>query len=1181
MPSRLDVRKSAATLALASLWLIPGLPAAEYRGTVQAKGIALPGVTLTAIQNDRKIVTTTDLTGAFVFSNIPTGEWTLNVEMFGFETAERKVIMADGAPPDSWELKLLSEAALLAQAGPQASKPVQKSEPAPAIAKKEAPSPRPQAQARATGPQRRTPNAPAGPASGNGRNGQFQRLDVSQSSEEAATSPEGIIRNEEMADLNQSSANSFIVQGSVSSAVGMEQRNDWGFGPGGPGGPFGPGMGPGMGTGMGPGMGMGGGPGMAGQGADGQSTPSLLGGRGPGGPGGGPGGGFRGPGGPGGGGPGGFGGPGGRGGPGGPSVRGGPSGRGGPGGPPDWRGGRDSMAFGNARRSRNMRYFGTASFSLNNSVFDAKTFSVTGANIDKPGYSMGRGSFMIGGPLQIPKLIHADKRIIFTLDVSFSRNHTGITSEPVNMPTLLERAGDFSSTRLLSGVTPVIYDPSTGNPFPNNIIPSSRLSSASLALLSYFPNPNLPFATRNFQTTWSGNNNSRNINARVSNIRIGSKARVNTNIGYQGSNSISPNMFQFVDTGEGRGLNAGVSLSYTINKTLINNLGFNFSRNRNNNNPFFANVTNVAAQLGILGTSQNPNNWGPPSLGFTNYAGLNDGNFSLMRNQTAAVNESLIYIRGKHNFTFGGDYRRQQFNQLNDANGRGTYSFNGSATSLLLNGLAQNNTGYDMADFLLGVPTTSSIRYGNADKYFRGNGGSLFWNDDFRISPKFTLNGGLRWDLTTPVSELYNRLVNLDVAPGYGAITAIQPGESAPTYGSLPNALLRADRNNVSPRIGFALRPFKKDSLVVRGGYGVYYNTSVYNTVANNMAAQPPFARVLSVSGSQANPLNILTGFTAGVDRSLTNTFAIDPNYRIGYAQTWNLTIQHDLPRSLFFTAGYMGTKGTRLDQTFIPNSVAPGARESALPHSYTYETSNGNSIYHSANFQLNRRFRSGFSANSSYQFSKSIDNAGTGGRGQGGNPVAQDWLDLSAERGLSSFDSRHNVQFSAQYSTGMGRTGGTLIGGWKGTLLKDWTIGANMNARTGNPFTATIGGGRSQVSGTAVANTVRASATGLAIDAPGMLFNTAAFTAAPNGEWGNAGRNTIPGPTVFMLNGSLGRVVRFGERRSADFQAQVQNALNRVTITQWGTVFGSSTYGLATGAAQMRRITLSVRLRF
>jgi hypothetical protein len=328
-------------------------------------------------------------------------------------------------------------------------------------------------------------------------------------------------------------------------------------------------------------------------------------------------------------------------------------------------------------------------------------------------------------------------------------------------------------------------------------------------------------------------------------------------------------------------------------------------------------------------------------------------------------------------------------------------------------------------------------------------------------------------------------------------------------------------------------------------------------------------------------PLSIQNGFLLASTNATTSTYAVDPHYRIGYAQSWNLTVQHDLPFSMFATAGYLGTKGTRLDQQFIPNSVAPGATVSPYPHDYTYETSNGNSILHTAQFQLNRRFHTGMMWRASYQFSKSIDNAGTGGRGQGNTPVAENWLDLSAERGLSAFDQRHNLGLQVQYSSGMGQGGGTLIKGWEGVLLKDWTVSSSLNAHSGNPFTATLGGNLSQVSGTAVANTVRAEATGLPIEAAGLLFNTAAFAAPASGTWGNAGRDTIPGPTVFSLDGQLQRTFRFGERHSIDFQLQSTNMLNHVTITSWGTVLGSTTYGLASNAAAMRKVTFQLRFRF
>lgn len=869
--------------------------------------------------------------------------------------------------------------------------------------------------------------------------------------------------------------------------------------------------------------------------------------------------------------------------PGGPPPGGGPGefeGRRGRMGAPDWQGRRGALAFGNNRRDPRSQYMGSAFFSLNNSALDARSFSVTGAGVDKPSYNHFRSGVMFGGPLYIPKLVNREKRVLFTINFFIQRNRTGTVSDPVNMPSALERLGDFSQT-LVQGSGVTIYDPATGAPFPGNRIPSSRINSASAALLGYFPSPNLPFAARNYQTSWTGASNNHNLNARLANIQVTGKDRLNAGIGYQGSSTATPNLFQFIDSGSGRGLNASLGWSRNITTGLINNLHYNFSRSRQQLSPWFAYRTNVAAELGIAGTSQQPANWGPPGLGFTNYAGLTDGNYSLNRNQTSVLADSLLWVRGQHNLTFGGGYRRLQFNQLADSNGRGSYTFTGAATSLLVNGVPATGTGYDLADFLLGVPATSSIRFGNTDKYFRGSGYDLFVNDDWRISPRFTLNAGLRWDYATPMSELYSRLVNLDIAPGFGAVLAVLPGEAAQFAGRLPATLVRPDRNNFAPRIGFAWRPSARDSLVIRGGYGIYYNTSVYNVIAGNMAQQPPFAQVASASNSAASAFTIQDGFLLARTGTLLSTYAIDPNYRIGYAQTWMLSVQHDLPLGMFATAGYLGTKGARLDQQFIPNSVPPGAAESSLPHNYIYETSNGNSIYHAAQFQLNRRFRSGLGVHSSYQFSKSIDNAGTGGRGQGGTPIAQNWLNLSAERALSSFDSRHNLNLHVQYSTGMGRAGGTLLHGWRGRLIKDWTISSGITLRSGAPLTAIVGGNRSQVAGTAVSNTVRANATGLAVGAAGMLFNTAAFAQPDAGLWGTAGRNTIPGPAIFALNGSVGRVFRLGERRSADLQLQADNALNRVTITNWGTVLGSANYGLATSAAAMRRVTANLRFRF
>ena len=704
------------------------------------------------------------------------------------------------------------------------------------------------------------------------------------------------------------------------------------------------------------------------------------------------------------------------------------------------------------------------------------------------------------------------------------------------------------------------------------MIPSNRINSASLGLLKYYPNPNAPGYKQNYQAPITTINNSDNINSRL-NQTISRKDRLSGGLGYMGSNNTTPNIFNFIDTGTARNITANVSWGHNFSTRLISNLRYNFSRSRNLLSPFFANRENVAAELGITGTSQAPQNWGPPNLSFTNYAGLSDAASSLTRNQTSGVGESLIWVHGVHNMTFGADYRRQQINRASDPNARGQFTFTGASTANLVNGVAATGTGFDFASFLLGLPDTSALRYGNGNLYFRTAAYDVYMTDDWRLSPKFSLNFGIRWDYASPITELYNRLVDLDVAPGYAAIAQVLPGQSGPYSGALPSSLVKPDKNNISPRIGFAWRPIPKKSMVVRGGYGTYYNTSVYNTIANNMAQQPPFAQTLSIASSPLNPLTLQNGFIIPASTQFTNTYAIDPNYRIGYAQIWQISVQQDLGHSLVGTITYNGTKGTGLDQTILPNSAPSGSKANGLPAGYIYEQANGNSIYHGVSFQLMRRFRNGVSANAKYIFSKAIDNA----------VQAQNYLDTSAERAVSAGSRTHVLNFNWQYSTAVGRGGGTLVNGWKGKSLQgldiyqqhdriQWHAADSHRGRRavhhhrhrhhGQPARQRhrIAGGRRR---------------------PGQPFNYLAFAVPAAGQWGNAGRDTITGPMQFALNASLGRIFRLTERKNIDLRFDATNALNHVTFRSFNTTIGSNNLGLLSNPSNMRSLLATLRFRF
>jgi len=1130
---------------------------------------------------DKKVVTTTDDNGRYAFSDLADGTWNLEIEILGFEKLTKEVGIALDAPSPEWQLKFLPLSAMTAAAPASASA----APTATAASRPETTPTKPAAPANAT------PPAPAKPATAGGGNGQgrggrgqgsgyggrgqganggrpslleaannYQRLDVNAAADaNALTSAEGAITDANAADMSQSADASFVVNGSLSRGLDIPQQNDWFGGPGGRmafggmGGPGGPGM-IGIDGTAGP---LGTTPGAAG--ADAMGGRGAPGG-GRGGPGGGPGGFAGGPGGFGGG-PGGFGGRGGFGGPGGFGGRGGPGGRGAGRGP----NGRGVNAFGNGRRNARPQYNGNAAFSLDNSVWDARSYSLNGQETDKPAYAKARATLMFGGPLKIPKLFDNSKGM-FTFNYQLSRTRNGTTSTQT-VPTLLEREGDFSQSIGAQGPV-TIYDRTTGSPFPGNVIPVNLINSASLGLLKYYPLPNAPGYKYNYQTPITTIQNSDNLNTRL-NQTLNKKNRISGGLGYQGSNSTTPNIFDFIDTGNGHSWNANVQWSHNFTTRTINNLRYTYSRATSQLLPFFANQQNLAAELGITGTSQAPANWGPPTLAFTNYTTLTDGNASLVRNQTSAVGDSVIWIHGSHNMTFGGDFSRRQNNRFSDPNPRGTFTFTGLVTSNVVNGIGAVGTGFDFADFLLGNPATSATRYGNGNLYFRTTAYDFYANDDWRLSQKFTLNFGLRYEYTSPISELYARIVNLEVAPGFGSILPVVPGQS----GSYPDSLVRPDRNNFSPRVGFSWRPISKKSMVVRGGYGIYYNTQVYNIIASNMAQQPPYSTSLSLATDLSNPLTLQNGFIVPPNLTYTNTYAVDPNYRIGYAQIWQLSVQQDLGHSLVATITYNGTKGTRLDQTILPNSAPPGAKPLPWPSGYIYEQSNGDSIYHSGTFQLMRRFRNGLSFNTQYIYSKAIDNA----------VQAQNFLDTAAERAVSPGSRTHTANFTWQYSTGVGRAGGTLVNGWKGALLKDWTVQNMITVASGAYLTPVVGGNRSTTTGTGITGSVRANATGLSVtDAlPGQPFNFAAFTVPLAGQWGDAGRDTIPGPMQFSLRASISRVFRIGERRSADLQFAATNALNHVTFSGYNTTVGSNSLGLLTNPSAMRSLTATLRFRF
>ena len=297
------------------------------------------------------------------------------------------------------------------------------------------------------------------------------------------------------------------------------------------------------------------------------------------------------------------------------------------------------------------------------------------------------------------------------------------------------------------------------------------------------------------------------------------------------------------------------------------------------------------------------------------------------RSQTANFTDSVTYIiHRNHNLTFGVGYRRMQQNTLSFANSRGSFTFGGLLTSGIdATGKAIANTGFDFADFLLGYPQTSSLRIGNSNNYFRGWSANGFVQDDWRVNRGLTINLGLRYEYFSPYTELFGHLANLDLTGDLTAAAVVTPGARGLYTGAYPDSLVNGDPNNFSPRIGFAWRPSQKHSRMIRGGYSIFYSGSSYPQMASRMAAQPPFARTGSLATSLADPLTLQNGFPTQPSDTITNTYAVDQNYKLAYAQTWTVALQQTLPHNLLAELEYVGTKGTGLDVVMNPNQTPPG----------------------------------------------------------------------------------------------------------------------------------------------------------------------------------------------------------------------------------------------------------------
>jgi trimeric autotransporter adhesin len=892
---------------------------------------------------------------------------------------------------------------------------------------------------------------------------------------------------------------------------------------------------------------------------------------------------------------------------------GGGQGLGGPGG--------GTIAIGRIGRGFNVNQpHGILYFSDDNSGLDARPFSLSGITSTKENYNQLHFGANVGGPLNIPKIFNGGNKWFFFVGWNGSRGSIPYDAFST-VPTVMERGGDFRNATYNDGTPVQLINPQTGQPYQfngaSNVLDPSLISSSSTFLLQFIPLPNIPpnALGQNFHYLTTAESNSDTAILRlIHNFGSasglgggpfgggggggGGRRRSQNNINFglnwsRGSSQIVNPFPSLAGATSTQGLNA--SAGWTYGKGRATNIfRVNYNHNHVSTTNLYSNVVDVAGPggAGIGGISNDPFDWGLPGISFTSFGGLNDPMTRRELDHTYTVSDTVSWNRGKHNWRFGGDYRRilQSFHASRNA--EGSFVFTGFATSAYdFSGNPLKDTGYDFADFLLGFPQQTSLQFGNSSYNFRANAYDFFVQDDWRFRSNLSFNLGLRYEYNGPYTEASDRISNLDVSPGFTSAQPVVPiGAPVPpnsgTFLLSPTpSLVKPDRNNFAPRVGIAWKPQRQ--TVLRAGYGINYNLVQYGTVIQNFAFQPPFAEAATnatdvtglVSGT---PLTLANGFPAAAATTVTNNFAIDPNYRLGYVQIWNLDIQREFPHGIMLNVGYNGAKGTRLDteRALVPTGNQP----------FIYESSEGNSILHAGTVRVRKRMAKGLGLGAQYVFSKSIDDASSIGGGT--VVVAQNPFDISNDRGLSSFNQAHRFTGNWIYDLPFGENHRFAQKGAWSHILSGWQWSGDFTIASGMYFTPRVLGGGVDIS-RGVSGSLRANLLGgqpITVSNPSTQewFNTAAFcnpnVNCPAGTptvYGDAGRNIIEGPGQVTFDMTLNKTITIKESRALDLRFSANNVFNNVHFTSINTVVNSSTFGEITGAGAMRRVTMQARLRF
>ncbi|MEO8596947.1 MAG: TonB-dependent receptor [Candidatus Solibacter sp.] len=846
-----------------------------------------------------------------------------------------------------------------------------------------------------------------------------------------------------------------------------------------------------------------------------------------------------------------------------------------------------------------------------NNALNAAPFGFNGVSTKTPQHFNDFGA-NIGGPV-------IKNRVFVFFGIDHTINHTTPNVSFITVPTAAVRAGDFSGMNPIYDPTSQVVNPTTGvvtrQAFPNNKIPAAMLDPVAKNIQAYYPTPNLAgqvingIATQNYNYLAPGDAPKRKYFGRFD-ADITANNRVTGSAAWNDGPSKPFSPVAPINRAPGAVQNQSGQLSdyWTVSPTFINEMRIGFMGEFDVFHPDTVDK-GYPEKLGLKFAKSDIF----PNVSIANYYGLGSGLHTEYKEVTLDLSDQVTLIKGRHLLHFGGGALLFRANSTAWGNLKSAdVGFTGVYTAGSNTGPLASGSGSSYADFLLGYVQNWSALYSPQYGGRLRNPG-IFIQDDFKVTPKLTLNLGLRWEGNTGWTEVNGNMRSFDpnvINPATGAPGALWFGT---TKANGRDRMQAGVWKNVLPRFGFAYQ--FGDKTVIRGGIGLYTFPWNVDSYGGGLGQASSFSGNQTDSTGNVSPVVILssdgnTNYQGSKGAAINTLYRKIPNVpdalngqSVGFWQytspspllrSWNLTIQRQLGQAMVFDIGYVGSNQSHLpfssDLNQVPENLMGPNSASFRPYKFQSVTGNrtdGIANYNAFQTGLTRRMSAGLMFNVNYTWSHMLSNQDSSGWGsqQGATPYQRSYSPM-ANYGNSNFDIRHMLKAHGSYDLpfGKGRRFANnstpldyAIGGWTlfGTFLRQGGAPFTVNMLVNNSFSLSSN------------NLWFPNLVGDPYDVPGgqnidHWYNVNAFAAPTPGTFGNNGRNTLNGPPLTSVTASLHKIFRFTERLNLDFSANATNLINHPSFSIPDKAIGTGRVGRISGTSVgSRAMELVAKFRF